>query len=85
MSTLSREEIEKIVGEFDKISSRTEKKITAMNMKMIIIVITIVLIAIAGGYYLYLKKGKIPTGDAGAAAASAAPKVDKKLPAEIRI
>lgn len=82
MSTLSREEIEKIVGEFDKISSRTEKKITAMNMKMIIIVITIVLIAIAGGYYLYLKKSKISTGDAST---SAAPKVDKKSPTEIRI
>ncbi len=54
----SREEIEKIVGDFNKIASRPEPKSAGKNTKMMMGVLAVVTIAILVGVYFYMQKGK---------------------------
>ena len=55
--TLTKEEIEKIVEDFNAIANRTDKKNSQMNSKFIIVAIAIVALLAGGGYYMYSKKG----------------------------
>lgn len=78
----SKEELERIVGDFNKIASRPESKKPAMNIKMMIGIFVIVVIVILVGLYLYMQKGKkikLP-GVASAAAASPSSNVSMVSP-----
>lgn len=54
----SREDIEKIVSDFDKIAKRDEKKPPVKNVKLMLFVVTILIIAIIVGIYFYMSKNK---------------------------
>lgn len=58
--SLSREEIETVVNDFDKIATKSESKSTPKtnNTKILTISIVLILLAAAGGYYLYTKSKK---------------------------
>lgn len=59
--SLTREEAERIVTEFDKVANRVEKKTNALNAKMMMGIMVIGVIVIAVVVYLFLyrsKKGK---------------------------
>jgi hypothetical protein len=60
-STLSREEADKISGDFEKICSREEKVATKSNVKIVLIVVTVVIVILLILIYLYFK-GSLPTG-----------------------
>jgi hypothetical protein len=62
--SLSKDDVERIVGDFDKIASRTSKKsVTAGGRKilMVSIIVIIVIVAIVG-YLYWRKKGSSPKG-----------------------
>lgn len=72
----SREELEKIVGDFNKIASRPEPKSAGKNTKMMMGIMAVVAIAIIVGVYLYMQRGKKSKGIAASPVAPAqAPQV----------
>jgi flagellar basal body-associated protein FliL len=57
--SVSREEVEKTVTDFQKISSRPETKLANGNIKIILIITVIVICVLVVGGYLYMRKGKV--------------------------
>lgn len=57
--SMSREEMETLVNNFDKIATKSDTPAkTNSNSKTMIVAAVLILITIAGGYYLYSKKSK---------------------------
>lgn len=56
-AVISREEADKISGDFEKIASREEKKAPGSNVKLVLIVVTVLIIVLFVLAYFYLKGG----------------------------
>lgn len=60
----SREDMEKIISDFQKISKREEKKVDGDSTKKLLIIVSIIIIVAVVGGYLYMKrKPKQPKAD----------------------
>lgn len=55
MSSLSREEVQQIITDFNKIAERESAHKAKRTMKMTIIIVVIVLIIIVAGGYYYMR------------------------------
>jgi hypothetical protein len=60
-AVISREEADRISGDFEKICSREEKVVTKSNIKLVLAVVTVLIIILLVLIYLYFKGGLLNT------------------------
>ena len=66
--SVSKEEAERIITDFDRVANRVDKKVSAMSSKMLMGIGVIIIIVIAVVVYMVIyrnKKGKVTTNTSG--------------------